>query len=334
MKTTARSAIRPLAAALALTAAVTLAACSGTPTTDSTSGAGAGGGSSAAAEGLKIGFSPFTLQAPALKGLADALTAVAGSQGDSVVTADANNDPSTQLQQLQQWIQLDQVDAIWVIPADGKAIASALTQAQAKGIVIIASGVPADYGFDGPQAGITFTVADNEAYGGKLGELAAQCITEKLDGVGNVIFLTSPQGAQSSEAINTAFRDALAKGAPDSKIVNEQDAGDRLTSQQTVSSALQGAPDANVMVGTDDESTLGGLAAFTQAGKAADATCVLGAGGNDEAQAAVKSGELYSEVAFDFQADLGQNLAELHKLAADPTADGSQLTIPLNVVTQ
>jgi ABC-type sugar transport system substrate-binding protein len=271
---------------------------------------------------------------PALKGLADGLTAIAGSQGDTVVTADPKGDPSTQLQQLQQWVQLDQVDAIWVIPTDGKAVASALTDAQAKGIVVIASGVPADYGFDGPQAGITFTNVDNQQYGGQLGELAAKCITEKLGGKGNVIFLTSPQGAQSSELINTAFREALAKGAPDAKIVNEQEAGDRLTSQQTVSSALQGAPDANVMVGTDDESTLGGLAAFTQANKSADATCVLGAGGNDEAQAAVTSGALYSEIAFDFQGDLIQNIAELHKLAADPTADGSQLVTPLTVVTK
>jgi ABC-type sugar transport system substrate-binding protein len=181
---------------------------------------------------------------------------------------------------------------------------------------------------------MTFTNVDNDAYGGKLGELAAQCITEKLGGTGNVIFMTSPQGAQSSEAINTAFREALAKGAPDSKIVNEQEAGDRLTSQQTVSSALQGAPDANVLVGTDDESTLGGLAAFTSASKSADSTCVVGAGGNDEAQAAVKSGDIFADVAFDFQADIVQNVGELHTLAADPTADGKQLVTPLTVVTQ
>jgi len=334
MKTIARSTVRPLAAALGLAAAVALTACSSTPTDAGGSSSGTESSAAAGDSALKIGFSPFTLQVPALKGVADGLTAIAGSQGDTVVTADPKNDPSTQLQQLQQWVQLDQVDAIWVIPTDGKAVAAALTQAQAKGIVVIASGVPADYGFDGPQAGMTFTEIDNEAYGVKLGELTAQCIDEKLGGAGKVIFLTSPQGASSSKLINDSVVETLASKSPDTTVVNQQEASDRLGSQQTVSSALQGAPDANVMVGTDDESTLGGLAAFTQAGKSADDTCVLGAGGNDEAQAAVKSGDLFADVAFDFQADIAQNIGELHKLAADPTAEGSQIVTPITVVTK
>jgi ABC-type sugar transport system substrate-binding protein len=271
---------------------------------------------------------------PALKGVADGLTAIGKAQGDTVVTADPKGSPSTQLQQLQQWVQLGQVDAIWVIPTDGKAVASAIKQAQAKGIVVIASGVPADYGFSGLQPGITFTNIDNAAYGGKLGELAAQCITKNLGGTGNVIYLKSPQGAQSSAAINTAFKAALAKGAPKAKIVNEQVAKDRLGSQQEVQSALQGAPNANVLVGTDDESTLGGLAAFASAGKAGAKSCVLGAGGNAEAQAAVKSGKLFSEVAFNFQADIAQNIAKLHAMAKDPKATGQQIVTPITTVAK
>ncbi|MEO8261381.1 MAG: hypothetical protein ABI566_02330, partial [Pseudolysinimonas sp.] len=109
-KFTARSVRRPLAAALAVGVAIALAACS-TPAPAATEGGDDG------AQALRIGFSPFTLQVPALKGLADALTGVAQSQGDTVVVADAKGDPSTQLQQIQQWVDLDQVDAIWVIPA-------------------------------------------------------------------------------------------------------------------------------------------------------------------------------------------------------------------------
>jgi ABC-type sugar transport system substrate-binding protein len=313
--------------------AVALAGCSSTPSGPASSAPG-GSSSTAATKALKIGFSPFTLQVPALKGVADGLTAIGKAQGDTVVTADPKGSPTTQLQQLQQWVQLGQVDAIWVIPTDGKAVAAAIKQAQAKGIVVIASGVPGDYGFSGPQPGITFTNIDNAAYGGKLGELAAQCITEKLSGTGNVIFLKSPQGAQSSAAVNTAFKAALTKGAPKAKIVNEQVAKDRLGSQQEVQSALQGAPDANVLVGTDDESTLGGLSAFTSAGKAGAKSCVLGAGGNEEAQAAVKSGKLFSEVAFDFQADIAQNIAKLHAMAKDPKATGEQIVTPITVITK
>lgn len=334
-KSSLRSARGPLAAALTLAAAVALTACAGTPA-GSAPGATTGGSASAAppAKALRIGFSPFTLQVPALKGLADGLTAVAQGQGDTVVTADPKGDPSTQLQQLQQWVQLGQVDAIWVIPVAGKAIASALQEAQAKGIVIIASGTPADYGFSGPQAGMTFTNVDNKVYGTKLGDLTAKCITQRLAGDGQIIFLQSPSGAQSSADITASFKAAVAAGAAKAKFVNEQTAKDRLGSQQEVSSALQGAPTANTLVGTDDESSLGGLDAFNQAGKDPAKTCIIGAGGNAEAQQSVKDGKLFGLVAFDFQADLMQNLQELHKLAADSTALGHQLTVPINVVTK
>lgn len=324
-----RSTRRPLAVALAFVAAISLAACSAPAAPTATESAVAGGES-----GLRIGFSPFTLQVPALKGLADGLTHVAESQGDTVVTADPKGDPSTQLQQLQQWVQLDQVDAIWVIPVAGETIASALKDAQSKGIVIIASGVPSDYGMTEGEPGITFTNVDNADYGDKLGGLASECINTRLGGTGKMIYLKSPSGAQSSSAINDAVKAALAKGSPDATIVNEQEAADRLGSQQIVSSALQGAPDANSLIGTDDESSLGGLDAFKQAGIDPTKNCIIGAGGNDEAKAAVASGDIYGVVAFDFQADLGQNLAELHSLAADPTAAGKQITTPITVVTK
>ncbi|MGO7983491.1 sugar ABC transporter substrate-binding protein, partial [Rhizobium johnstonii] len=114
-----------------------------------------------------------------------------------------------------------------------------------------------------------------------LDGLTAKCINERLDGKGKIIFLSSPAGAQSTEAINTSITDAIKKDAPNAEIVNQQEAKDRLGSQQIVSSALQAAPDANSLIGTDDESSLGGLDAFKQAGIDPKKTCIIGAGGND-----------------------------------------------------
>jgi ABC-type sugar transport system substrate-binding protein len=328
---------RSAPAAILLAGALALTGCSGAASgagSSSSSASSSSSSSAPASKGLKIGFSPFTLQVPALKGLADGLTAVGKSQGDTVITADPKGDPTTQLQQLHGWFNLKQVDAIWVIPVAGKTIQSVLTQAQSKGIVVIASGLPSDYGFSGPQAGITFTNVDNKAYGTKLGESTAQCIKERLGGKGKVIFLQSPSGQQSSKDIVDSFKSALASGSPDTKIVNTQTAKDRLGSQQEVSSALQGNPDANTVVGTDDESTLGALDAFKQKGKTPAKVCIVGAGGNDEAKAAVKSNSVYSDLAFNFQADLMQNIKELHSLAANPKATGKQLTTPIESITR
>ncbi|SDG60266.1 sugar ABC transporter substrate-binding protein [Microbacterium pygmaeum] len=327
-----RPVLRSLAVAVTLAVGVSLAACSSgtaTPSTAPSDSAAAG------ADGaLRIGFSPFSMQVPAFIGLAEGLTHAAEASGDTVITADAKGDPSTQLQQIQQWVQLDQVDAIWVIPQSAEAVASAIQQAVDKGIVVLASGVPADYGMDEGAAGISFSNTDNVDYGTQIGDLTAQCITERLDGRGQIIFMQSPSGAQSTEEINDSIKAAVEAGAPDATFVNEQDAADRLGSAQIVSSALQAAPDANTVIATDDESSLGALDAFKAAGKNPADLCLIGAGGNEEAVAAVDSGDFYAEVAFDFIADLTQNLGELHALAADPSAPGQQLTIPIQVFTQ
>ncbi len=325
-KFTARSARRSLAAALAVGVAIALAACS-TPTPEATDGGDEGGGA------LRIGFSPFTLQAPALKGLADALTGIAASQGDTVTVADPNADPQTQLEQITQWVELDQVDAIWVIPVAGPVVADAIKAALDKGIVVIASGVPDDYGIAAETPGITFTNVDNEDYGTKLGGLVQDCVAERLTDPAQVIYMSSPSGQQSSAQINDAVK-GIVESIDGASIVNEQEAADRLGSSQAVASAIQGNPGANVVIGTDDESSLGALDAFKQAGLDPQTTCIVGAGGNDEAKAAVAAGELFGVVAFDFQADLGQNLAELHTLAADPTAPGHVLTTPILLVTE
>lgn len=330
-KSPVRSVLRPLAVALTLAVGVTLAACS------SGGGAAAPSDSGTAAPedtSLRIGFSPFSMQIPAFIGLADGLTHAAEEAGDTVITADAKGDPSTQLQQIQQWVQLDQVDAIWVIPQSAEAISSAIDEALAKGIVVVASGVPEDYGMEEGAAGITFSNVDNVAYGTEIGALTAQCITERLDGQGEIIFLQSPSGAQSTAEINDAIHAAVEDGAPDATFVNEQDAADRLGSAQIVSSALQAAPDANSLIATDDESSLGGLDAFKAAGKNPADLCLVGAGGNEEAVQAVKDGELYAEVAFDFIGDLMQNLDALHQMALDPSAPGQQLTIPITTITE
>lgn len=327
-----RTVLRPLAAAVTLAVGVSLAACSG----GAVDPAATGGGSEAPVEdgALRIGFSPFSLQIPAFIGLSEGLTGAAEARGDTVITADAKGDPSTQLQQIQQWVQLDQVDAIWVIPQVADALTSAIDEALAKGIVVIASGVPEDWGLEEGAAGVSFANVDNVAYGTQIGELAAECIAERLDGAGEIIFLKSPSGAASSAEITDAIKAAVADGAPDATFANEQDAADRLGSAQIVSSALQAAPNANAVIATDDESSLGALDALKAAGKTPSDLCLIGAGGNEEAVAAVDGGELYAEVAFDFVGDLQQNLEEMHILAEDPSAPGRQLTIPIETFTQ
>ena len=310
--------------------ALTMAACSsGTP------GGGAAATEATGTEGpITIGFSPMNQSAPALIGLTQGLQALAGEEGDEVLVADPNNDPATQVQQVTAWIDNQQVDAIWFLAINAESMAPVVERAQAAGIPVIALGVPADYGYDAPAPGVSFSTIDYEAYGAALGENLATCVNDRLGGQAQVVFLQDPAGAVGSDVAAEAFKSALAEGAPDAEIVSTIDNGlDRLVSQNNTQSALQANPDANVFAAQNDEATLGALGALNQAGKDPSQLCVGGTGGNDEVLASVESGDLYTVVALQFDQDLQQKVAHLKEMAADPTAEGTQLTVPMDVAT-
>ena len=286
------------------------------------------------AEPLRIGFLPPALEIPAFQGLWHGIEGYGGERyGDEVVAVDAKNDPTVQVQTIEQWVELDQVDAIWVIPVAGDAIAPAIEAATEAGVAVIAGGVPADYGFDGPMPGITFSVIDNVDFGKGIGDLMAACINERLDGEASLIYVGPSTPSESTTNINESSMEALAAGAPDAEIVQELVAGaDMAATQQSVESALQGNPDSNGFMAGDAESTMAGLNAYSSAGNDPTEICIVGNGGTEDQIAAVEAGELYGVVAFDFVGDLAQNVDELHRLAADPTAEGQQLTVPISII--
>ena len=327
-------------AAVAAVAALALSAC-GSSSSSSTSPAAssastsssASASQSAAPKPLRIGFLPPTMGVPAFKGLADGMTAAGKANGDTVVTAEAKFNPATQIQTIQQWVRLGQVDAIWVIPVAAKAIAPSLTEATGKGIVVLAGGAPADYGFNGIQPGMSFSAIDQVAFGKGIGDLMAACVNKRLAGKSTVIYAGPNAAAQSTTDINTASQAALASGAPGATIVQKLVAKSDLASDQVlIASALQGNPTSDGFMAGDAEATMAGLNAYTAAGKDATKICIVGNGGEPDQLAAVKSGKLYGIVAFDFMADMGQNLGQLHTMAAAPTAPGTQLTVPIKTV--
>ena len=284
------------------------------------------------AEPLRIGFLPPGLEIPAFQGLWHGLEGYGGGRyGDEVVAVDAKFDPTVQVQTVEQWVELDQVDGIWIIPVAAEAVAPSLQAATDSGIVVIAGGVPSDYGFDAPPAGMTFTNIDNAEFGVGIGEMMADCVDERLGGEGQLLYIGSGQGSLSTDDINTSSKATLAEQAPGAEIVQELVAipNDVAGTQGVIESALQANPDAVGLMAGDAESTMAALNVFTAAGKSGQDICIVGNGGTDDQIAAVDAGDLYGVIAFDFEADLMQNVDELHALAQDPTAEGQVLTIPI-----
>ncbi|WP_228375078.1 sugar ABC transporter substrate-binding protein [Demequina iriomotensis] len=274
-------------------------------------------------------FAPLALSIPAMQGLSDGVSGYGGSQGWEVIVQDPKLDPATQVQQVTEVLESGRAGALWIIAIAPASMTDVLHAAQEKGVPVLINGVPADYGFDGPQAGITFDTIDYEAGGAALGEQTGMCINEKLGGEATIIYGASPAGTAGKEESDAAFLEALEATAPGVEVVQTWDITDRAASQTDVGSILQAHPEVDVVAAANDEGALGAIGAFKAAGK--DLPCVTDFGGNDEVLGLVEAGTMYATVALQFEEDMIQSFDTLAEMQMDPTAVGPELTVPLKV---
>lgn len=323
---------RAVLAALAAGSAAVLAAC-GSGSTQPADGGGsssAAAGGASAAGGKTIVFSPLGLQIPAMKGLSEGVKGYGSSKGYEVIVQDPGLNPQKQATDLQQVIESGRAAGAWSIAVQPAALKDVVAKAQAKQVPVILNGVPADYGLSGLVPGVSFSTIDYVAQGTALGTELGTCINEKLGGTAEVIFVESGPGTAGKQEQETAAKEALAKTAPNAKIVATTVVGDRAKSQTDIGNALQGHPKVQAVMGQNDEGALGALGAFAAAGK--QLACLTETGGNDEVLAQVKAGKIYASVALQFQADMAQSFDTLVKMIDDPSATGVQLTVPQKIV--
>ncbi|NTW40932.1 MAG: sugar ABC transporter substrate-binding protein, partial [Cellulomonadaceae bacterium] len=292
------------AGALLLSVGLTLTACSGgtaaPASSDAASASTADASQTAQTTALRIGFIPPTMTVPAFQGLAQGLEAAGAEFGDTVVTAESNFDPTTQLQTIEQWVELGQIDALWVIPVAAPTLTAVIEAAQAKGIVVIAGGLPVDYGMDSGQAGVTFSNVDNALYGEGIGQLMADCVAERADGTADVIYMANSAVQSGSGLINDNALATFASESPDSTISQQLDAkDDRAADQTVIQTALLANPGIDGLFTGDAESTMAAVNAFTNAGVDMSTICIVGNGGTDEQIAAIDAGTLFGVVSFD-----------------------------------
>lgn len=310
--------------ALAAVGSMTLlAACGGT-----TQPAADGGSDS---DSKTLVFSPLGLQIPAMQQLSEGVQAYAQSQGYEVVVQDPALDPQKQITDLTSVIESGRADAVWAIMVQPSSASALVQEAQDAGIPMVVNGVPSDYGLDGLVPGISFATIDYAALGQAAGQALGECINENLDGEAQVIFQQSSPGTAGKEDIESAAQQALSDTAPGAEIVTTLVADERSQAQTEVGAALQGNPGVDAVFGNNDEGSLGAVGAFAAAGR--DLPCIVdGGGGNDEALAAVESGDMYAVVALQFADDMMQSVDTLSAMLEDPEAEGLQLITPQQVI--
>lgn len=307
-------------------AALSLTACSGGATPEPTFTGTTGQ--------ITIGFSPMNQQAPALIGLAHGVEAVVTGGGDKFLLADPNNDPATQASQITAWITNKQIQGWWSLAASATSLTSVVKLAMENGVVGVVNGVPADYGFDGPQRGIAFSNIPYGKFGAAIGDGMAQCLASRGAGKsGEIIYVTSPAGQVGNDEQLAAIKDKI--GSAGTIVAEVAGEANQATSQSVVASALQAHPNAIGILGLNDEATNGAVQAVKAAGMDPKAMCIVGGGGSEASLALVKSGEMYSVAALDFGGDLMQTIAKIKSMAANPNEIGGILETPFNnVVTE
>jgi ABC-type sugar transport system substrate-binding protein len=276
-------------------------------------------------------FSPLSLQPPALKGLADALTGYSKSKGWKAIVQDPNFDPTKQNQQVSEVLSSGRAGAVWVIAVAPKSMGGTIKAAQKKGVPILVNGKPEEYGYDGAQKGVSFSYIDYTAAGKALGDQLGKCLTEKNGGKGDVLFNESSAGQAGKAEFEAAAKSALAAGAPGAKIVQTLEVKDRSSGQTDIGNALQGHPDLVGVMSSTDEGALGAIGAFNNNSKS-KLLCNVDFGGNDEVLADVKKGTIYSSVALQFAADMMQSFDTLVKMQGDPKAKGQVLVTPQKII--
>lgn len=252
--------------------AVVLAACSGNEET---------GGESSDEGGkdgqLVFGYTSMTQNNPFFIALEEAIREEVEANGDKLITMNPAMDVALQINQIEDLIAQD-IDAIFLNPVDWEGIRPALEMLEKAEIPII--------NYDTEVKDFEYVTAYVGSDNKNAGFVAGQDLVERYPDGGKIAVLDSPTMNSINDRI-AGFMEAIeGKGF---EIVAQQDAkGDLETSLGITEDILQAHPDIIAIMGGNDPTALGALAAA----KAANVTdiAIYGVDGSPDAKAAIAEG--------------------------------------------
>lgn len=268
-----------LGMAVAVLLAVAVAACAA-PTTGGSNGNTSGGSNK-----YTIGFAVSTLNNPFFVAMVNGVKAEAQKEGVSVVVVNGNNDPTTQLNQMQDLIQ-QKVNAILLNPTDSQSLSSAVQLANNAHIPVITL----DRSVTSGQVA-TYIASDNI----QAGKMAADEIIKALNGQGQVIDLQGSLGTSAEADREKGFTQEIATASGITVVARQSANFDRSTALNVMQNLLQAHPDVKGVFAQNDEMALGALKAIQQANKSGIA--IVGIDGEQEVVNDVQQGTIYADIA-------------------------------------
>lgn len=303
---------RTLTIALAATLAFGTAACNRGSDTD-TSDAGSDAGSD-----VTMTLAVSTLNNPFFIQLKEGAEAAAEEAGATLEVFDAQNDASTQQNQLAN-AATQGFDAVLINPVDSEAAGAAVAPVIEADIPVIA----VDRAVEGAEID-TLVSSDNVAGGKQAADALAAAIGEE----GSVIVLQGVAGTSASRARGEGFTEGI-EAYPDIKVVATQPANfDRAQGLNVATNLLESNSDAVGVFAENDEMALGAIQALGD--RAGKDVYVVGFDGTDDGLQAIEEGTMAATIA--------QQPAELGRIAVEQALeaiDGADLDAekPVEVTT-
>lgn len=286
-----------------------------------TAAADASAAPAAAAGGNTVGLAISTLNNPFFVALKDGAEAEAKTQGITLITVDAQNDPAKQISNIEDLIQ-KKVKVILINPADSDAVAGVVKQATDAGIKVVSL----DRSVNGAE--VTSHIASDNKAGGKL---AAEFLLEKIGGKGNIVELEGIPGSSAARERGEGFNAGIT-GKTDVKVVAKQPADfDRAKGLSVMENILQGNKNIVGVFAHNDEMALGAIKAIEAAG--VKNVVVVGFDATPDAVAAVKEGKMAATV--QQKPDLiGKMGVDTAKQVIDGKPVEKSIPVPLDLVKQ
>lgn len=234
-----------------------------------TSAADTAAATSSASGGSKgrIAFGQPNTMADVAKPLLEGAKQEAESRGYELLQSSANGQLEKQIQEINTWIA-DGVDAMTILPLDPNAMAPLVEKAHAADIYFISYAAKIE-GADG------YTIFDDRQGGALVGEAAAAWINDTLGGEAQVALL-APTFIETLKLRIAGAEEALARLAPNAKVVARTEAllaADALTDTRSI---LQANPDVNVILCAADDGCLGAAQAFEATGRDPETMFIAG----------------------------------------------------------
>ncbi|WP_432855600.1 sugar ABC transporter substrate-binding protein [Amycolatopsis sp. CA-161197] len=271
-----------------------------------------GGASGSSSSGVTIGYSTYTLSNPFFAGMQKGLDAGTEKYGYKLVTTNSNGDAAQQVTDIQNLISRG-VNYILLSPADGKAIAPAVSAADAAHVPIISI---ADSVI--PPITATITINDVKAGSDAVDRIAAELKARKGSATGTVVDIQGILGTPSATRREQGFRQQLAR-YPGLRVAAAQDGGyDTAKSNALMVDILQANPQIDAVFAANDAEAVGVSAAIKSQGRFKPVgdpghIIVIGVDGSKPAIADVRAGVQ--------DASISQNPIKMMQKAVDTVAD-------------